>query len=101
MTSSLPRKAALLAALVLALLGGAAGAARAAVPDPPLRNADYFAFADQITLHLERDWSTAHQQYRAGGRSLQTIMNAAMLTVFATAAAHGHVGPARNDERAR
>src|SRR4051794_33886655 len=104
MTSSLPRKAALLAALVLALLGGAAGAAgaaRAAVPDPPLRNADYFSFADQITLHLERDWSTAHQQYRAGGRSLQTIMNAAMLTVFATAAAHGHVGPARNDQRAR
>ena len=39
--------------------------------------------------------------YRTGARSIDTIANAAMLTVFATAAAHGHVGPARNDPRAR
>ena len=101
------RPAALAAALVAVLAAAflavalAAAPARAAVPDPPLRDADYFRFADEITQRMEPQWSARHQQYRSGGRSLQTILNAAMLTVFATSAAHGHAGPARNDERAR
>jgi hypothetical protein len=96
------RKAAGLAAVVaMALAAATAPAARAAVPDPPLRDADYFEFADQVTRHVERDWSTRLQMYDPSGRSVQSLINAAMLTVFATSAAHGHIGPARNDERAR
>jgi hypothetical protein len=92
-------KAAALAGLVWVLLAGTATAQ--STPPPPLTDGDYFSFADHVTEQLERSWKPAHGMYRTGARSIDTIANAAMLTVFATAAAHGHEGPARNDERAR
>lgn len=70
-------------------------------PDPPLKDADYFAFADQVVNQMERYWNPGRGYYRTGARSIDTICSAAMLTILATSAAHGHVGPARNDERAR
>jgi hypothetical protein len=96
-------RAAALAATGLALAGALLpGAARAAVvPDPPLTDADYFTFADQVAAEMESSWKPEQEVYRTGARSIDTIANAAMLTVFATSAAHGHVGPARNDPRAR
>src|SRR4051812_1963599 len=90
------------AVAVIAWILAAAPAARAGqTPDPPLHDGDYFAFADRIVGALESSWRTQDGMYRTGARSIDTIANAAMLTVFATAAAHGHVGPGRNDERAR
>jgi hypothetical protein len=64
-------------------------------------DADYFRFADRIVRRLEATWSPADGYYRSGAPALDSRFNAALLTVYATAAAYGHVGPARNDERAR
>jgi hypothetical protein len=86
----------------LALLAGAAAPARAdTIGDPPLTDADYFTFADQIAAEMEHSFREKDGMYRTGARSIDTICNAAMLTIFASAAAHGHVGPARNDARAK
>jgi hypothetical protein len=96
------RRATLVAMGCALLAGGQGATARAdVVPAPPLKDADYFTFADQVTTALESSWDERKQVYQTGASSIETIANAAMLTVFATAAAHGHVGPARNDERAR
>src|SRR4051794_30143298 len=95
-------RAAALAATGLALLGAAAGPAGAeGIPAPPLRDADYFTFADQVAAEMESSWHEEERMYRTGARSIDTIANAGLLTVFATAAAHGHMGPGRNDARAR
>ena len=99
MTASRAGRAAALAVTVWVLL--TASAAAQSTPQPPLTDDDYFAFADRVTEQLEPSWKPEDEMYRTGARSIDTIANAAMLTVFATAAAQGHVGPARNDERAR
>ncbi len=96
------RTAAALAAIMWVLLtAGTASGQQIQTPRPPLHDADYFAFADKITEGLESSWKESKGYYVTGARSIDTIANAAMLTVFATAAASGHVGPARNDARAR
>jgi hypothetical protein len=71
------------------------------LPGPPLATADYFALADDVLRRLERTWREDEQVYSSGGGGLDSIYNAALLTVHATAALHGHDGAARNDERAR
>ena len=68
---------------------------------PPLRDADYFAVADEVVRRLDRTWDAEQLHYSAGGRVIDVIYNAAMLTIHAVAASRGHDGPARNDERAR
>src|SRR4051812_40843410 len=96
------QRVAALVAMVVALLGaGTATAAAETMPAPPLTDADYFTFADQVAAEMESSWDEGDQMYRTGARSIDTIANAGMLTVFATAAAHGHLGPGRNDARAR
>src|SRR3954454_4454143 len=90
-----------LVATTVALLAGGASAQAQTIPDPPLKNADYFTFADQVAAEMESSWHPKEGMYRTGARSIDTIANAAMLTVFATAAAHGHVGPGRDDARAK
>ncbi len=90
----------LVATLACALLAAPAARGQDRVPAPPLTDADYFTFADHVVTALEDSWSPAQSLYAARGWST-TIGNAAMLTVFATAAASGHAGPARNDARAR
>lgn len=95
-------KPALTAAIIGVLLTAAPAQARELkTPRPPLNNADYFAFADRATRAFERRWSNDKQYYTTGARSIDVIANAAMLTVFATAAEEGHVGHSRNDPRAR
>jgi hypothetical protein len=66
-----------------------------------LTDADYLHFADRIAERLDRTWDPDDGRYVMGNRGLDAIYNAALLTVHATAALHGHVGPARRDERAR
>ena len=89
--------------------GAAAGAALAlfftvmttSASGAGLTNADYLHFADRVSERLDRTWNADDGRYLMGNRGLDAIYNAALLTVHATAALHGHVGPARNDERAR
>jgi hypothetical protein len=64
-------------------------------------NADYFAYADRVVQRLDDTWSDANGYYRSGSNGLDSRYNASMLVIHATAAAHGHEGPARNDERGR
>ena len=66
-----------------------------------LTDADYLHFADRIAERLDRTWDADDGRYVMGNRGLDAIYNAALLTVHATAALHGHIGPSRNDERAR
>jgi hypothetical protein len=73
----------------------------ASVGDPPFTDGDYFALADDVMLRLERTWREDEEVYSSGGGGLDAIYNGALLTVHATAAMHGHTGPARNDARAR
>ena len=84
-----------------------AAPARAAVPPltrlgaPPLRDADYLALAERAMRHLNRTWRRDEGAYSSGGGGIDVIYNAALLTVHAVAAAQGHEGRARNDDRAR
>ena len=90
-----------LACATLAALALAFPCVASAVPGPPLRDEDYFEFSGEIVKRLDDSWSERGLKYRSGARSIDTIYNAAILTVLATAAAHGYDGPARDDERAR
>ncbi len=70
--------------------------------EPPLRDADYFAVADEVVRRLNRTWEQENRTYSSGGRVVDVIYNAALLTIHAVAAERGYeAGPARNDERAR
>src|SRR5215213_9795851 len=71
------------------------------LPDPPLREADYLALADEVVRRLERTWIEEERTYSSGGRVTDVIYNAALLTIHAIAAERGHDGPSRNDARAR
>ena len=64
-------------------------------------NADYWALADRILERFDGRWQDDLGGYLPVRNPYSTVNNAALLTVHATAALHGHQGPARNDERAR
>jgi hypothetical protein len=102
------------AAVAASALPGPGPLARAAEPakevapwtplrlsDPPLRAPDYFAVADEVVRRLDRTWVEEERAYSAGGRGIDAIYNAALLTIHAVAAERGYDGPARNDDRAR
>ena len=73
-----------------------------ALPDaPPLRDADYLAFADRIVAGVNVDWDEARGMYVSPGNGSAVRMNANLLLVHAVAAQTGHDGPARQDARAR
>src|SRR5918995_3715523 len=91
------RRAAAAGAALAVLVTGVTPSTSAAA----LTDADYLHFADRIAERLDRTWDPDNARYVMGNRGLDAIYNAALLTVHATAALHGHVGPARNDVRAR
>src|SRR5689334_5614672 len=68
---------------------------------PSYTDADYLAFADRIAAELDSTWDPAAGYYKTTAPGLDSRYNAALLTVFATAAATDHRGAARNDARAR
>jgi hypothetical protein len=99
MTAGIHRRrvaAAVVVALVLLVAGFTPSATAAGLTDD-----DYLAFADRIAERLDRTWDDEDARYLMGNRRLDSIYDAALLTVHASAALQGHVGPARNDERAR
>ena len=75
------------------LLGGVELAA-AQAPGP------YWAYADRWQPLLDGLWDRQLLHYRSGGRG-ETTLNASLLFTHAAAAAAGHDGPSRQDERAR
>src|SRR4051812_9589053 len=89
------RRAAL-AALLAVLAWPAAAQAGTSYTD-----GDYLAFADRLVAQLEPTWDGADGYYKTSAPSLDSRYNAALLNVFAVAAAAGHEGSARNDARAR
>src|SRR6266540_428183 len=67
-----------------------------AVSSPPLRDADYWQFADWLQGALDRLWNEAHQTYTTDAR-----LSACVLMTHAIAALKGHDGGSRDDARAR
>jgi hypothetical protein len=68
---------------------------------PPLRDGDYFAFADRVLLGLGARWDAAQGVYVSRHKGAAARTNANLLLIHATAALHGHSGPSRQDARAR
>lgn len=66
------------------------------LPEPPFGDADYWTFIDWCQSGLEPLWNAKRGTYGDDGR-----VNAGMLVTHSIAALEGHVGPARQDERAR
>jgi hypothetical protein len=74
----------------------ASPAAQLTVGSPPLRDADYWAFADWLQPAMDRIWNEAEHAYTHDVR-----INASALVTHAVAALQGHDGDCRRDERAR
>ncbi len=66
------------------------------VPGPPLREADYWQFADWLQPAMDRLWNDAETAYTHDAR-----INASALVTHSVAALRGHEGDCRRDERAR
>jgi hypothetical protein len=61
----------------------------------------YWDFADKVQRRLDDSWNPQLDNYRVGSASVETMTNANLLLLHATAALRGHEGPARQDARAR
>jgi hypothetical protein len=61
----------------------------------------YLALMDTVVERIHPQWSEWRGAYRAPQGTYSTVINARMLQVHAGAAAAGHTGPSRDDERAR
>jgi hypothetical protein len=72
----------------------------AALAAPPATDAAYWAFADRIQPLLDPRWSPQGGYYTSPGDG-ETSFNGNLLLTHAAAAAAGHTGPSRQDERAR
>src|SRR5919108_2481750 len=88
-----------LAALLCAVVAGLAGAAPARAAT--FTDADYWAFADRHMTGLDHRWNAERHAYVGEGGDAEIRENAAMLLTHAVAAYTGHVGPTRQDQRAR
>ena len=72
------------------------------LPQPPLKNADYWRFADWLAPYFDALWIPEKNHYGSGNSSVGRIYhNSLLLTTHAVAALDGHQGPVRNDARAR
>ena len=94
------RRGLLLAALTLAFVAAVPARAGAAQMEPPLSNADYWAFSDRIMSHLDSWWDASHGAYILKGTPSVRV-NSAMLLAHAVAAQKAYGGPTRQDARAR
>ena len=72
------------------------------LPQPPLKDADYWRFADWLAPYFDALWLEDRSHYASGNSTVGRIYhNSLLLTTHAVAALAGHDGPARNDSRAR
>jgi hypothetical protein len=94
------RRLGTLIALCVAFGAGAAPAGAAERIEPPLSNADYWAFADRIMSHLDSWWDAGRGAYILKGTPSVRV-SSALLLAHAVAAQRGHRGPTRHDARAR
>src|SRR5690242_10438781 len=88
------------------LLAAAASAAALLVAAPmasasSYTDNDYWAFADRMEQTLDSKWDPDAGYYQFGGGGVAPMANSMMLLTHSVAAMHNHVGPARNDARAR
>ena len=68
----------------------------------PYDDAAYWAFADRSQqTQFDDRWDEQAGYYRMGGGGVEPMANSMLLLTHAVAAMDGHVGPARNDHRAR
>ncbi len=95
----LARGAGAAAGVALARSLGSPGKAKAAVHGATVQS--YLAFMDTVVARIHPQWSEWRGAYRAPGGTFATVINARMLQVHAGAAAAGHNGASRDDERAR
>lgn len=91
---SVARCAALFAALVVALLAAPAAHAGSWTDE------HYWRAADRLQERIEPYWRQRFDLYKVGDLSADTMVNANMLLVHSVAALHGHLGLARQDDRA-
>lgn len=77
----------------------ASGSTAAAVDGDAVQS--YLAFMDTVVERIHPQWSDWRGAYHAPQGTFATVINARMLQVHAGAAAAGHTGPSRDDERAR
>jgi hypothetical protein len=69
---------------------------------PPFRNEQYWRFADWLSPYFNRLWIPDKQFYASGNSTNGRIYhNSLLLTLHSVAAAQGHQGASRQDERAR
>src|ERR1051325_6894927 len=87
-----------LSTCALALSAGPAAAVERM--EPPLSNAEYWAFADRVMAPLDSWWDPSRGAYILKGTPSVRV-NSAMLLAHAVAAATAHTGPSRQDARAR
>jgi hypothetical protein len=72
------------------------------LPRPPLKDADYWRFADWLAPYFDSLWLEDRSHYASGNSSVGRIYhNTLLLTTHSVAALAGHNGPCRNDSRAR
>jgi hypothetical protein len=71
------------------------------LPSPPLRDRDYWSFADWLVSYFDALWDPSRNYYRSGGGTVGRIYhNSALLTTHAIAALTRHNGASRQDGRA-
>jgi hypothetical protein len=87
--------------VLLAVLAAAGALAWPSAAGAAYTDADYLRYADRLVALLDGTWDPGLGYYTSTASSVDSRYNAALLMVHATAAAAGHTGPARNDERAR
>jgi hypothetical protein len=70
-------------------------------PDPPLRDPDYWSFANWLMAYFDQLWDADKQYYRSGNGGIGRVYhNSSLLTTHAIAALLDTDGPCRQDDRA-
>ncbi len=70
-------------------------------PAPALDDAGYWSVADRLQAQFDPKWRQDLGMYRLGPGGTETVSNANLLLLHSVAALEGHLGPARQDDRAR
>ncbi|HWK27781.1 MAG TPA: hypothetical protein VNS09_14545 [Solirubrobacter sp.] len=61
----------------------------------------YWAFADRMQQRVDDRWDEQAGYFKFSGGGVEPMANSMQLLTYSVAALQGHVGPARNDRRAR